>query len=119
MNDPLQTLLETQAKQNLFPSNSRYYGSETASYETSTGATVTYILRRFLPASDGLTQVQEHSVRDGDRPDNLASQYFGDPELFWRLCDANEVMHPNELIETVGRKLRITLPEGFKTTQNE
>lgn len=58
-------------------------------------------------------------MKDGDRPDNLASQYFGDPELFWRLCDANEGMHPNELIETVGRKLRITLPEGFKTTQND
>ncbi len=119
MNDPLQTILETQAKQNLFAVNSRYYGSESASYETPTGTTVSYILRRFLPDPVELSEVQEHTVRDGDRPDNLASQYFGDPELFWRMCDANEVMHPNELIETIGRKLRITLPEGFKTTTNE
>lgn len=119
MNDPLQTLLDTQAKQNLFPTNSRYYGIETATYELSSGSIVTYILRRFLPDPDELTEVQQHTVVEGDRPDNLASEYFGDPELFWRLCDANEIMHPDELTETVGAKLRITLPEGFKATSNE
>ena len=119
MNDPLQALLTAQTKQNLFATNSRYYGSESASYVSASGTTIIYILRRFLPDPDDLSEVQEHTVRGGDRPDNLASQYFGDPELFWRLCDANGVMHPNELVETIGRKLRITLPEGFKTTTNE
>ena len=38
--------------------------------------------------------------------------YLGDPEQFWRLCDANGAMRPDELTETVGRRLRITLPEG-------
>jgi hypothetical protein len=42
----------------------------------------------------------------------LAGQYLGDPALFWRLCDANRAMRPEELTETVGRQLRITLPQG-------
>lgn len=49
----------------------------------------------------------------GDRLDNLAAQYLGDPELFWRLCDANSALHPEELTERVGRRLRVTLPEGI------
>ena len=48
----------------------------------------------------------------GDRLDNLAAKYFGDPELFWRLCDANGALRPDELIEIIGRRLRITLPLG-------
>lgn len=44
---------------------------------------------------------------------NLAARYIGDPEQYWRLCDANNAIRPDELIETVGRALRITLPEGI------
>jgi hypothetical protein len=57
--------------------------------------------------------VQEHSVAEGERLDNITAQYLGDPEQFWRLCDANDAMRPEELTETVGRRLRITLPEGI------
>ena len=48
----------------------------------------------------------------GDRLDNLAARYLGDPEQFWRLCDANGAMRPDELTQTSARRLRITLPEG-------
>jgi len=41
---------------------------------------------------------------------------LGDPELFWRVCDANRAMRPDELTETIGRRLRITLPEGIPAT---
>ena len=57
--------------------------------------------------------LQEHTVSQGDRLDNLAAQYLGDPEQFWRLCDANAAMHPEELTQDIGRPLRITLPEGI------
>ena len=53
-----------------------------------------------------------HAVIEADRTDNLAAHYLGDPELYWRLCDANNAMLPEELTDTVGRKLRIVLPEG-------
>ncbi len=51
-------------------------------------------------------------VAQGDRLDNIAAKYLGDPEQYWRICDANGAMRPDELIETIGRQLRITLPEG-------
>ena len=35
------------------------------------------------------------------------------PRQFWRVCDANAAMRPDELTETIGRRLRITLPEGI------
>ncbi|MFZ1707308.1 MAG: LysM domain-containing protein, partial [Anaerolineae bacterium] len=57
--------------------------------------------------------LQEHTVAEGERPDLIAAAYLGDPEQFWRLCDANGVMRPEELTEEVGRRLRITLPEGI------
>jgi hypothetical protein len=52
-------------------------------------------------------------VTQGDRLDNIAAKYLGDPEQFWRLCDANGAMRPDALTETIGRWLRITLPEGI------
>ena len=53
-----------------------------------------------------------------ERLDNLAALYFGDPELFCRLCDANRALRPEELTETPGLQLRITLPEGVPGNGN-
>jgi phage tail protein X len=30
-----------------------------------------------------------HQIREGDRIDLLAAQYYGDVTLWWRICDAN------------------------------
>jgi hypothetical protein len=60
----------------------------------------------------------EHTVNEGERLDNITALYLGDPEQFWRVCDANGVIRPEELTETVGRKIRITLPEGIPKTPN-
>ena len=38
----------------------------------------------------------------GDRLDNITAKYLGDPEQFWRMCDANGAMRPEELTETIG-----------------
>jgi nucleoid-associated protein YgaU len=46
----------------------------------------------------------------GDRLDNLAARYLGDPEQFWKICDANNVLRPDELTEEIGRVVRIALP---------
>lgn len=116
MSDPtqaLQALLErggTPASQ--FAPTSRYYGLETATTKTSDGRTVVYVRRRFVPPADRFALLQEHTVVEGDRLDNVTAQYLGDPEQFWRVCDANNALRPAELTETVGRKIRITLPEG-------
>jgi hypothetical protein len=112
--DPLRALLRPNAlKATLFPQNSRYHGIDTAALELSDGTTITYLRRRFAPAPERLALLQEHTVTRGDRLDNVAAHYIGDPEQFWRICDANRAMRPEELTETPGRKLRITLPEGI------
>ncbi len=98
---------------------SRYYGIETATLEMQDGRTVTYIRRRFIPRADRFAVIQERTVSTGDRLDNITAQYLSDPEQFHVLCDANDAMHPLELTETVGRKLRITLPEGIPGPQEE
>jgi hypothetical protein len=113
MTDQLQTLLQLGAQPAQFPPNSRYATIGTATYTTPDGRTIVYLRRRFVPPPDRFALLQEHTVTEGERLDNLTAQYFGDPEVFWRLCDANGAMQPDELTETVGRRLRITLPEGI------
>lgn len=113
MDDPLQAILKFTAKTTLFPPNSRYSGIDTAKMETQDGRTIIYLKRRFVPPPENFTLLQEHTVTQGDRLDNLAARYLGDPEQFWRLCDANAAMMPEELTETIGRRLRITFPEGI------
>lgn len=113
MTDALKTVLALATKASRFPVNSRYCGVKTTTLETADGKTIAYLRRRFVPQPERFALLQEHTVTQGDRLDNLAAHYLGDPELFWRLCDANAAMRPEELIETVGRRLRITLPEGI------
>ena len=118
-NETLQKLLQGSGLQStLFPPNSRYHGIETATIETEEGKTVIYLRRRFLPPVDRFVLLQEHIVTEGDRLDNITAQYLGDPEQFWRVCDANAAMRPDELTETIGRRLRITLPEGIPGMPN-
>lgn len=119
MPDPLQALLQAGAlKTTLFPPTSRYYGIDTATLEAADGKTIVYLRRRFVPPPERFALLQEHTVTQSDRLDNLTALYLGDPEQFWRLCDANGALRPNELTETVGRRLRITLPEGIPGTPN-
>ncbi|KYC37274.1 hypothetical protein WA1_47525 [Scytonema hofmannii PCC 7110] len=105
-------------KANQFLPNSRYSEVETATLQTSTNKTVIYLRRRFVPHPEKFSLLQEHTVTEGDRLDNITANYLGDPEQFWRLCDANRAMHPDELTITIGRQLRITLPEGIPGTAN-
>src|SRR5262249_48876307 len=115
--DPVQAILaQTSLKNTLFASNSRYFGIDTAVLECPGRAPVVYLRRRFPPPVSSLQAVQEHTVVAGERLDHIAAQFLGDPTLFWRLCDANNAMRPEELTETVGRKIRVALPEGVTGT---
>lgn len=100
-----------------FQPTSRYYSIETTTYETPDGRIVHFLRRRFLPPLDRFTVIQEHVVTEGDRLDNVTARYLGDPEQFWRLCDANPILRPEEL-EEIDRRIRITLPEGIPGTPN-
>ncbi len=93
-------------------------GSRYASVDTNTVTAdvdgevhvIRYLKRRFIPTLTGTITLVEHPVKQGDRVDNLAALYFTDPTQFWRICDANDVLRPDELVETVGRTVSIVLP---------
>jgi hypothetical protein len=95
-----------------FASTSRYATTSTARIEAADGRTIVYLRRRVVPPPERFDLLVEHEVAAGERLDHLAAAYFGDPELFWRICDANGAIDPAELIEP-GRQVRITLPEGI------
>jgi hypothetical protein len=105
-------------KASLFPIMSRYYGIDTATLTTPAGKTIIYLRRRFVPSPERFALLQEHMVVEGDRLDNITAHYLGDPEQFWRVADANRTMHPDELTTTIGRRLRITLPEDIPGMPN-
>lgn len=116
MTDPFQTILQAGKRPvNNFPVTSRYYGLGTATLESADSDPKIYLLRRFIPSADSLELITEHTVKKGDRLDNLAASYIGDPEQFWQIADANNAMKPEELTEEAGSKLRITQPAGIRT----
>lgn len=100
-------------EQSLYPPNSRYHGLPILRLANGQGHETAYLTRRFLPPAGRHVELRIHRVVAGERLDNIAAQYLGDPELFWRLCDANGVMNPAELTESPGQMIRITLPDGF------
>ena len=97
----------------LFPPTSRYHGLSTLSHRGEDGREIAYLERRFVPLPENFEELRQHVVSQGDRPDNLAYTYLGDATQYWRLCDANGVLDPDELTDTAGRRIRITLPEGI------
>ena len=118
MNDPLQQLFSTSVKANLFPPGSRYYGVETAIHESADGSRTPYLRRRFIPPPSSHATVAEHVVAGGERLDGLAARYLGDPRAWWRICDANAAMRPEDLTDAVGTIVRITLPAGIPGAPN-
>jgi hypothetical protein len=103
-------------KASLFPLNSRYRGVDTATIQPASQVIV-YVRRRFVPAPNRSAPIQSRTIKQGERLDNLAAQYLGDAELFWRLCDANGAMRPEEL-EQPGFVLQVALPQGLPGSSN-
>ena len=115
--DAVQALLaQTSLENNLFAATSRYYGLPVETLDLPDGTTITYVTRRFVPAPECFQTLQHHTVTQGERLDNIAATYLGDPQLFWRVCDANRAMRPEALTDQPGKKLRITLPAGITGT---
>ncbi|MDH4188086.1 MAG: LysM domain-containing protein [Nitrospira sp.] len=102
----------------LFPPTSRYHNIETTTVIQADGTELIYLKRRVVPSPDRFALLQEHVVTQGERLDNITARYLGDPLQFWRICDANNAMNPPELTVEIGRRLRITMPEGISGIPN-
>jgi hypothetical protein len=118
-NAALQALISgTGSHSSPFGPSSRYHGIEIAKWTRPDGTEVPFLRRRFIPPPEAHALLQEHVVVQGERLDLLAARYLGDPEQFWRICDANAALNPADL-EVQGEILRITLPAGVPGAATE
>ncbi len=97
----------------MFSPTSRYAGLPTTTLTVTTPEgtqrTVTYVRRRLLPKPQDHTLLGEHTVAPGERLDHIAARHLGDPTQYWRICDATDVLRPEEL-ERTGRQLPLAMP---------
>jgi len=88
----------------MFTSNSRYARVEDYEVRDAQGRPAKIKKVRFIPGT--LANLTRQIVQ-WDRPDLLAFLYYQEPDRFWRIADANEVMDPAELVEELGAIIRI------------
>ena len=91
----------------MFDQTSRYEKCKDVKIETEDERTITYKKRRFLPSAEKMQIQYMVNVVAKDRLDNISAKTISDPEQFWRICDANNAMNPDELVSTPGRILKI------------
>jgi len=83
---------------------SRYHGFEHPRHLTPNGHEILYLKRRFIPR---LQTAGKTTIAQSERLDLVADRTLGSPQLFWRLCDANEEANPFVLSERSGRILKL------------
>jgi hypothetical protein len=115
MTDPVQLLIDAGAIPSApFVPQSRYNGVPLAVLQRRPDTPrQVYVRRRFIPALSTLAIAARHAVSALERPDLLGARHLGDPLLYWRIADANAVVDPNELTDTLGRRVAIPLPPGM------
>lgn len=93
----------------MFFKGSRYADVGENQITDNQGREIRYKKTRFIPQTRAQTA---HVVNQGERLDHIAHIYFRDPERFWRICDANNVLWPEDLVAEAGRMIRIPPSEG-------
>ena len=55
-----------------------------------------FLLRSVFPdeIKNNFTAFDEYDVRDGETPENLAFELYGDTNLHWIILHANEILDP-------------------------
>lgn len=116
--DPLQALLGTGLVPDVsLPPSSRYatVGTTTWAAPAAPGeepVPIAFLRRRLVPPPARYAAAYEVACVEGDRRDLLAATHLGDPELWWRLADANGVVDPAAMTRPPGRRLRIPADDG-------
>lgn len=95
----------------MFEHTSRYHRLESVTHITPEGREIVYKRRRFIPPGREMALLQEVTVTEDERLDLITSRTIGDPEQYWRVCDANDAMNPAELTGEPGRVLRVPVPQ--------
>lgn len=92
----------------MFFKGSRYEKIGTNQITGATGRVIVYKKIRFIPPTPGMVG---YTVKQADRLDLVANLSFRDAQRFWRICDANDAMWPDDLL-LIGRTLEIPSSEG-------
>lgn len=95
----------------MFDHDSRYHDVPDAVHVDPDGRETVYKRRRFLPRGEDLPLLREVTVGAEDRLDLVAARTLGQPELYWRIADANDAMDPLALTREPGRTLRVAGPQ--------
>ncbi len=95
----------------MFDPTSRYAKIPTAAGVDSNGREIAYVRRRFLPRPRDLPLLAQVTVVQGDRLDRIAANTLGDPEQFWRACDASNALNPDDLTAQAGGTVEIPVPQ--------
>ena len=80
----------------MFFKGSRYAKVPTQTLTNAEGRVIAYKATRFIPPAPAL---QGHFVTSDERLDHIAWQHYRDPERYWRICDANTALWPDDLLE--------------------
>lgn len=112
--DPIQALIDAGAiPSDAFTPDSRYHGVALALYQPDPALPGrTYVRRRFIPQERDIAVLYRHIAQALERPDTLAAQAYGNPELYWRIADGNAVTDPFELTDTLAARVKIPAPPG-------
>jgi hypothetical protein len=95
----------------MFFKGSRYEKVEEHTITDQKGRVLRYKKTRFIPVLKPGTPSATYAIKQGERLDHIAHRAYRDPERFWRICDANKAMWPDDLTATPGKKIEIPLSE--------
>ena len=93
----------------MFFKGSRYENVETDRFTTTDGHVIRFKRIRLIPDTPAQLSFR---VNQGERLDHIAHRIYQDPELFWRICDANLAMRPEDLVDEPGRLIKIPPSEA-------
>lgn len=92
-----------------FSINSRYYMTPLRSQIGPDGEEQQFLARRIIPQSHSYEFERYIQTGQESRIDVVAAENYGDPMLFWRICDANGFADPGDSLEPDGKKVGIPL----------
>jgi hypothetical protein len=80
----------------MFFKGSRYAKVPENSITDRSGRSIQYKTTRFIPDTQPLVG---HLVAGNERLDHIAWRHYRDAERYWRICDANQALWPDDLLE--------------------
>lgn len=66
--------------------------------------------RRWTPPESNQPPLARHRVAPNDRLDLVSARYLGVATMWWRICDANEALDPDGLVDATAEDNILIVP---------